>query len=118
MKKFILIAAAAVISSPVLARPYVNIESNASYTGSDYKSRATDLHVGYEGKIKDLAYYIQGGKTLNSADGADSNSNWSGKTGLNVPVTGKLNVYGELSLAQVEDADNNWGTKLGTKITF
>jgi len=118
MKKFILIAAAAVISSPVLARPYVNIESNASYTGSDYKSRATDLHVGYEGKIKDLAYYIQGGKTLNSADGADSNSNWSGKTGLNVPVTGKLNVYGELSFAQVENADNNWGTKLGTKITF
>ena len=118
MKKFILIAAAAVISSPVLARPYINIESNASYTGSDYKSRATDLHVGYEGKIKDLAYYIQGGKTLNSADGADSNSNWSGKTGLNVPVTGKLNVYGELSFAQVENADNNWGTKLGTKITF
>jgi len=118
MKKFILVAAAAVISSPVLARPYINIESNASYTGSDYKSRATDLHVGYEGKIKDLAYYIQGGKTLNSADGADSNSNWSGKTGLNVPVTGKLNVYGELSFAQVENADNNWGTKLGTKITF
>ena len=118
MKKFILITAAAVISSPVLARPYINIESNASYTGSDYKSRATDLHVGYEGKIKDLAYYIQGGKTLNSADGADSNSNWSGKTGLNVPVTGKLNVYGELSFAQVENADNNWGTKLGTKITF
>ena len=51
MKKFLLVAAAATLTSPVLARPYVNIESNASYTGSDYKSRATDFHVGYEGKV-------------------------------------------------------------------
>ena len=118
MKNFILVAAAATLTSPVLARPYVNVESNASYTGSDYKSRATDFHVGYEGEVKDLTYYLQGGKTLNSADGADSDSNWSGKTGLNVPVTSKLNIYGELSFAQVEDADNSWGTKLGTKFTF
>ena len=33
-------------------------------------------------------------------------------------VTDKVKVYGELSFAQVEDADNNWGTKLGTKFTF
>ena len=118
MKKILLIAAVTTLSTPVLARPYVNIESNASYTGSDYKSRATDLHIGYEGKVKELAYYTQGGKTLNSTDGADSDSNWSGKTGLNVPVTSKLQVYGELSFSQVEDADNNWGTKLGTKFTF
>ena len=118
MKKILLIAALTTLSAPVLARPYVNIESNASYTGSDYKSRATDFHVGYEGEVNDLAYYIQGGKTLNSTDAADSDSNWSGKTGLNVPVTSKLDIYGELSFAQVENADNNWGTKLGTKITF
>ena len=118
MKRIILTVAAATLSSPVLAGPYVNVETRASYTGSDYKSRATDLHLGYENKVKDLAWYIQGGKTVNAADGADSDSNWSGKTGLNVPVTGKLDIYGELSFAQVEDADNNWGTKLGTKITF
>ena len=118
MKNFFLVAIAATLTSPVLARPYVNIESNASYTGSDYKSRATDFHVGYEGEVNDLAYYIQGGKTVNAADGADSTSNWSGKTGASFPVTDKLGVYGELSFSQVEDADNNWGTKLGTKFTF
>ena len=118
MKKFILVAVAATISSPVLARPYVNVETRAKFTGTDYKSRATDLHIGYESKVKDVAWYIQGGKTLNAADGADSDSNWSGKTGIKVPVTNKLGVYGELSFAQVEDADNNWGTKLGTKFTF
>ena len=118
MKKIILTVAAATLSSPVLAGPYVNVETRASYTGSDYKSRATDLHLGYENKVKDLAWYIQGGKTVNAADGADSDSNWSGKTGLNVPVTDKVKVYGEVSFSQVEDADNNWGTKLGTKFTF
>ena len=118
MKKIILTVAAATLSSPVLAGPYVNVESNSSFTGSDYKSTATDIHLGFEGEANDLAWYIQGGKTVNAADGADSDSNWSGKTGANFPVTGKLNVYGELSFSQVEDADNNWGTKLGTKFTF
>jgi len=118
MKKFIVLTAAAAMSSPVLARPYVNVETRANYTGTDYTSRATDLHIGYESNVNDLAWYIQGGKTLNAADGADSDSNWSGKTGAKLPVTDKLDIYGELSFAQVEDADNNWGTKLGTKFTF
>ncbi len=118
MNKIFLTVAAATLSSPVLAGPYVNVESNSSFTGSDYKSTATDIHLGFEGEANDLAWYIQGGKTVNAADGADSDSNWSGKTGLNVPVTDKVKVYGEVSFAQVEDADNNWGTKLGTKFTF
>jgi len=118
MKNFILVAVAATLTSPVLARPYVNVETRSKFTGTDYTSRSTDLHVGYESKVKDLAWYIQGGKTLNAADGAKSDSNWSGKTGAKLPVTSKLDIYGELSFAQVEDADNNWGTKLGTKFTF
>ena len=118
MNKIFLTVAAATLSSPVLAGPYVNVETNSSFTGSDYKSTATDIHLGFEGEANDLAWYIQGGKTVNSTDAADSDSNWSGKTGLNVPVTDKVKVYGELSFAQVEDADNNWGTKLGTKFTF
>ena len=44
MKKIILTVAAATLSSPVLAGPYVNVETNSSFTGSDYKSTATDLH--------------------------------------------------------------------------
>ena len=40
MKKFIVLTATAALSSPVLAGPYINVETNASYAGSDYKSRA------------------------------------------------------------------------------
>ena len=118
MKNYILVAVAASLTSPVLAGPYVNVETNASFSGPSYKSRSTDLHIGYEGQIKKGSYYLQGGRTFNSADGADTTSNWTGKGGLSVPFTEKLTIYGELSFAQVEDDDNNFGTKLGTKITF
>ena len=118
MKKLALVLATTLVSTPAMAGPYVNVESNANYTGSDYTSRATDLHIGYENELGSLAYYIQGGKTINAADGVDSESNFSGKLGGNISATDKLGVYGEVSFAQVEDADNNFSTKLGAKYSF
>ena len=118
MKKISLAIAASLFSAPVMAGPYVNVESNANYTGSDYESRSTDLHIGYENNLGDLAYYIQGGKTINAVDGVDSESNFSGKLGGNISATDKLGFYGEASFAQVEDADNTYGTKLGAKYSF
>ena len=118
MKKLALVLATTLVSTPAMAGPYVNVETNADYTGSDYTSRATDLHIGYENSLGDLAYYIQGGKTINAADGVDSESNFSGKLGASVSATDKLGVYGEVSFAQVEDADNTNGTKLGAKYRF
>ena len=118
MKSIALALAASTFAVPAFAGPYVNVETNANYTGSDYTSRATDLHVGYENNIGDLAYYLQGGKTINAADGVDAESNFSGKLGASVSATDKLGLYGEVSFAQVEDADNNYGTKLGAKFNF
>ena len=118
MKKLALVLATTLVSTPAMAGPYVNVETNANYTGSDYTSRATDLHVGYENSLGDLAYYIQGVKTINAADGVDSESNFSGKLGASVSATDKLGLYGEVSFAQVEDADNTYGTKLGAKFNF
>ena len=118
MKKIALALAASIASTPAMAGPYVNVETNANYTGSDYTSRATDLHIGYENELGSLAYYVQGGKTINAADGVDSDSNFSGKLGASVSATEKLGLYGEVSFAQVEDADNTYGTKLGAKYSF
>ena len=121
MKKFIVLTATAALSSPVLAGPYVNVETNASYAGSDYKSRATDLHIGYENKLGSLDWYIQGGQTLTSVDGVDdSESNFSGKFGGSVAATDRLGVYGEISFANFfdEESENTYNTKLGTKFTF
>ena len=118
MKKLALVLATTLVSTPAMAGPYVNVETNANYTGSDYTSRATDLHIGYENELGSLAYYVQGGKTINAADGVDSESNFSGKLGASVSATDQLGLYGEVSFAQVEDADNNYATKLGAKYSF
>ena len=53
-------------------------------------------------------------------DGADSDSNFSGKFGGSVAATERLGVYGEVSFANFfdEETDNTYNTKLGTKFTF
>ena len=120
MKKLSLAIAASLFSAPAMAGVYANVETNASYTGADYESRATDLHVGYENTVGVLDWYAQGGKTINAVDGADSDSAWSGKVGGSVSATDKLGVYGEFSFANIadEEIDNTYGTKLGVKYTF
>jgi len=118
MKKITLALAATLFSVPAIAGPYVNVETNANYTGSDYTSRATDLHLGYENTAGIVDWYVQGGKTINAVDGADGDSNFSGKLGGSVSASEKLGLYGELSFANVEDADNTYGTKLGAKYSF
>ena len=41
-----LAAAAPLMAAPALAGPYVNVETNAGWTGSQYNGAASDLHVG------------------------------------------------------------------------
>tara|TARA_Y100001956_G_C4128354_1_gene191742 strand:+ start:2213 stop:2575 length:363 start_codon:yes stop_codon:yes gene_type:complete len=120
MKKIALILASVFTSAgAAVAGPYVNVESNASYTGSDYQSRTTDFHVGWEGGNDTFDYYVQGGPALVNTDGAaDGDTQVSGKVGASVAATDKLGFYGEVSVITAEDVDNSWGTKIGTKYSF
>ena len=61
-----LAAAAPMMAAPALAGPYVNVEANAGWTGDDYTSTTTDIHVGYEGAIGEsgASFYVQAGPCL------------------------------------------------------
>jgi hypothetical protein len=116
-------AAAALAFAPAaaLAGPYVNVETNAGWTGADYTGAATDFHVGYEGALGSSAtYYVQGGATLVSPDGGDSDTVPSGKAGLGVAVTDALGAYGEVSFVGSGDSDidRGYGAKVGLKYSF
>ena len=66
-------AAAVAFAAPgaALAGPYVNVETNAGWTGTDYTGATTDFHVGYEGALgESAAWYVQGGASYVSPDGA------------------------------------------------
>ncbi len=123
MFKSVFAAAAALSMSAgaALAGPYVNVEANSGWTGSDYGGTATDLHVGYEGDISESAsYYVQGGATIVSPDGAESDTVPSGKAGIGLALTDALGAYGEVSFVGSGDSDidRGYGTKLGLKYSF
>ena len=124
---------AAVAASPFLlagaafAGPYVNVESNLSYPDGDYSSTATDIHLGYEGTAGaegKIAYYVQGGPSLNHADSTDdTETEISGKVGASYGVSEDLGIYAELSGAtngedSSGDTVRDYAAKIGAKFTF
>ena len=120
---------AAIAASPFLlagaafAGPYVNVESNLSYPDGDYSGATTDLHIGVEGQLSEkVSGYAQGGPSFVAVDGTDgSETEFSGKAGVNIAATETIGVYGELSGITKEvsgDDTVNWGAKLGAKFVF
>ena len=114
------IAAAPLFAGAAIAGPYVNVETNAGWVGDDYSGATTDLHVGYEGNLGDSAsYYVQAGPAIVAVDGEDTDTQFSGKAGLGLPVGDNLGVYGEVSFLTAEDEDDfGLGGKLGLKYNF
>ncbi len=120
-KTTIAAAAAAVAFAPAaaLAGPYVNVETNAGWTGDDYTGATTDVHVGYEGEVGAASYYVQAGPAVVAKDGVDTETEFSGKAGLGIPVTDALGVYGEVSFLTADKSDDlGVGGKLGLKYNF
>ena len=111
---------AALAASPFLfagaafAGPYVNIESNSSFTGSDYTSTATDLAIGYQG----ANWWVQGGPIVTSPDNGDSTTDLLVKAGGNVAFTDVVGAYGEVSFQTADNADSAYGVKIGARYSF
>ena len=90
IKSVIAASAAAVAFAPAaaLAGPYVNIESNSGFAGSDYSSTLLETHLGYESSLSDsTSFYVQGGPAISFPDDGDSTTELSGKVGLGVQST-------------------------------
>ena len=120
-KTTIAAAAAAVAFAPAaaLAGPYVNVEANAGWVGDDYTSTTTDIHVGYEGEVGAASYYVQAGPAVVAVDGEETDTQFSGKAGLGIPVSDALSAYGEVSFLTADDSDDlGVGGKLGLKFNF
>ena len=114
-----LAAAAPLMAAPALAGPYVNVETNAGWTGDDYTGATTDIHVGYEGEVGAASYYVQAGPAVVAVDGEETDTQFSGKAGLGLPISDALSAYGEVSFLTAEDDDDfGLGGKLGLKYNF
>jgi len=116
---FAALAAAPLFAGAAMAGPYVNVEANSGFSGSNYSGTTTDLHVGYEGALGESAsWYAQAGPSIATPDGGETSTVFSGKAGVGVAATESLGIYGEISFATVDGGDNNYGTKVGLKYSF
>ena len=119
---FAAVAAASTLAAPAaFAGPYVNVETNAGWTGSDYTGATTDFHVGHEGALGTTgSYYVQGGASLITPDNGTDDTVPSGKAGVGLALTDTLGAYGEISFIGSGDdsVDRGYGGKLGVKYTF
>tara|TARA_R100001510_G_C7645114_1_gene202502 strand:- start:339 stop:701 length:363 start_codon:yes stop_codon:yes gene_type:complete len=119
IKTFIALAAttASIAAPSAIAGPYVNVETNSGFTGTDYQGSVTDIHVGYEGGDENYGFYVQGGPAVIAPEGVDGETRLSGKVGGNIVATEKLGIYGEFAVL-TDDDDNSYGTKIGAKYKF
>ena len=114
-------AALSMSAGAALAGPYVNVETNAGWTGADYSGAVTDFHLGYEGALGEKgSYYVQGGIAVVTPDGGDTDTVPSGKAGLGFALTDALGAYGEVSFqgSGDDDIDRRYGSKVGLKYNF
>jgi len=95
------------------AGPYVNVEANSGFVGSEYGGTVIDNHVGYEGEN----WYIQGGPSAVVLDEGDAEVEFSGKLGASTALSDSVSLYGEVSFL-TGDEETNYGTKAGIKWTF
>ena len=121
MCKAFLVASAAFISgSAAFAGPYVNIENNAGFLGSDYAGSVTDLAIGYDTQLGKATIGGQIGPAIVNPDGSDveGSTQISGKVFGDISLTEKLSVYGELAGLTSETTDNIYNLKAGATWRF
>ena len=116
-------AALSMSAGAAFAGPYVEVENNAGFTGSDFEGSVTETHVGYESSLGESAgWYIQGGPAFVSPDGGETTTELSGKVGIGADVSENIGVYAEIAARTSDeinfDEDLNIGTKVGIRYTF
>jgi hypothetical protein len=116
--QFFLGAACVLAAAPAMAGPYVNVESNSGFLGSEYGGSVLEGHIGADIALNEAAgLYLQAGPALILPDGGDNDTQFSGKGGVNVAVTEKLGAYAEYGF-MTTDADLASNVKLGVKYSF
>ena len=116
----LLFSAVFIGGSAAYAGPYVNVENNSAFLGSDYAGSVLDLAIGYDTQLGENATLgAQIGPAFVNPDGdVDGSTQISGKVFGDISLTEKLNLYGELAGLTSEDTDNLYNLKAGATYRF
>ena len=105
--------------SVAAAAPFVNVENNAGFTGSDFNGSVTEVHAGYE---FGNGFSLQGGPAFIAVDGGEGSTEYSGKLEYKTVLNESTSLYGEVAFI-TEDKEFEFdkldlGTKVGVTFTF
>jgi hypothetical protein len=115
MKILAILPATLIASTPVMAGPYVNIESESKSTGVDFNKTVLRNDVGYEGEFSESTkYYIQGGPAFVMPDGKATTTEASGKVGIKTQLSERLGAYSEFKFLTSGGMD--LGEPIGTTV--
>jgi len=87
IKSLLAVAAVSAFSAPVLAGPYVGIDTKTKWKGSDYDSTEFEASIGYSGKVGTTKYFVEGGPVTTVEDGKEADTEWFVASGVGFPIT-------------------------------
>ena len=117
-KTIIAVAAASAFSAPVLAGPYLGVDTKSKFTGSDYTSTEFTAKIGYEGSLTSTSYFVEAGPVTTSPDGGDTSTEFFVAGGLGVPITDSIGAKVSLKYESNDGGDNKYELKSGLKYKF
>ena len=117
-KSLLAVAAVSAFSAPVLAGPYVGIDTKSKWTGSDYSSTELEASLGYSGKVGTTKYFVEGGPVTEVKDGGDSETEFFIASGVGFPITDSVGAKASIKYESNDGGDNKYEFKTGVKYKF
>ena len=117
-KTIIAVAAVSAFSAPVLAGPYVGVDTKSKWTGSDYSSTEFEASIGYEGKVGTTKYFVEGGPVTEVKDGGEEETEYFLASGIGFPLTDSIGAKASIKYESNEGGDNKYEFKTGLKYKF
>ena len=120
IKSILAVAAVAAFSSPVLAGPYVGVDTKSKFTGNNYGSTEFTGKIGYAGALGEggTKYFVEGGPHITVADGGDDTTELRINSGLAFALTDSVGAKIGAKFTSNEGGDNKYEFLTGIKYSF
>jgi hypothetical protein len=118
IKSLLAVAAVSAFSAPVLAGPYVGIDTKTKWKGSDYDSTEFEASIGYSGKVGTTKYFVEGGPVTTVEDGKEADTEWFVASGVGFPISDSVGAKASIKYESNDGGDNKYEFKTGLKYSF
>ena len=118
MKKFIVLTAAALLSAPAFANPYISTKSEFKGDEDGYSKMVNQARIGTSFEVGSLKPYIEAGGGIVTPDEGDSEGFQVIEVGNKFKLTDKLSAKAKFEHKWSPDSERDWKFEIGTKYSL